>query len=401
MTWGTSTSAIPPIPQSSCPKDRLHNSRPISRSMSRSALPASRGLLNSDLNNFAPRIGLAWQFTPKTVLRMGYGIFYGGQENGPYSNPSPGFNPPFFTNQSFISPCGAPTANALAGDCRVTQIPSLANGFPANSLVDPNTPIFFSVDKNLRTPYMQQWHLSVERELPANSVSTLTYAGSKGTKLYTFFNGNQAAPDPNPNDATAPRRPVFATLIELTGPVFSGKSSVLHPVFDTGIDWFRSTGSSNYNSLQASFEKRFAKGLQFQASYTYAHSLDIASNANLGPTQNNSDFRYFRDPQAEYGNSDFDVRNASSSIRSTNCRSATANILWGAPPGLRTRWSEAGRLRISSRSPVATGTRCSTQTATSPILTAAPAAFLSVQTLSETQTARALCREIPIRNARS
>jgi hypothetical protein len=81
------------------------------------------------------------------------------------------------------------------------------------------------------------------------------------------------------------------------------------PVFDTGIDWFRSTGSSNYNSLQASFEKRFAKGLQFQASYTYAHSLDIASNANLGPTQNNSDFRYFRDPQAEYGNSDFDVRN--------------------------------------------------------------------------------------------
>ena len=269
---------------------------------------ASRGLINSDLNNLAPRIGLAWQFTPKTVLRMGYGIFYGGQENGPYSNPSPGFNPPFFTNQSFISPCGAPTANAIAGDCRVTQIPSLANGFPANSLVDPNTPIFFSVDKNLRTPYMQQWHLSVERQLPANSVLTLTYAGSKGTKLYTFFNGNQAAPDPNPNDATAPRRPVFATIIGSPSPCSLANSQYCSPVFDTGIDWFRSTGSSNYNSLQASFEKRFARGLQFQASYTYAHSLDIASNANLGPTQNNSDFRYFRDPQAEYGNSDFDVR---------------------------------------------------------------------------------------------
>jgi len=271
----------------------------------------SRGLINSDLNNFAPRIGLAWQFTPKTVLRTGYGIFYGGQENGPYSNPSPGFNPPFFTNQSFISPCSAPTANAVAGDCRVTQIPALAGGFPAGSLVDPNTPIFFSVDKNLRTPYMQQWHLSVERELPASSVFTLTYAGSKGTKLYTFFNGNQAAPDANPNDATAPRRPVFATLINPPNP---NPCSLQHPedctpVFDTGIDSFRSTGSSNYHSLQASFEKRFSRGLQFQAAYTWAHSLDIASNANLGPTQNNSDFRNFRNPQAEYGNSDFDVRN--------------------------------------------------------------------------------------------
>ena len=100
--------------------------------------------------------------------------------------------------------------------------------------MNPNTPIFFSVDKNLRTPYMQQWHLSVERELPANSVFTLTYAGSKGTKLYTFFNGNQAAPDPNPNDATAPRRPVSATVIGATSSLLAGKFAVLHPGFRHG-----------------------------------------------------------------------------------------------------------------------------------------------------------------------
>jgi hypothetical protein len=258
----------------------------------------SRGLINSDLNNFAPRVGLAWQFDPKTVLRAGYGIFYGGQENGPYSNPSPGFNPPYFINQSFIAPCSAPSANGTAGDCRVTQIPQLSQGFPANSLVDPNTPIFFSVDKNLRTPYMQQWHLGFERELPGNSVFALTYAGSKGTKLYTFFNGNQASPTADPNAPTAPRRPVHNC----------DSSGNCASVFDTGIDWFRSTGSSSYHSLQLRYEKRFSKGLQFQASYTFAHSLDIASNANLGPTQNNSDFRDFRIPQQEYGNSDFDVR---------------------------------------------------------------------------------------------
>jgi hypothetical protein len=284
------------------PKGKNAQLTPIISQEVKISATGSRGLINSDLNNFAPRIGLAWQFTPKTVMRLGYGIFYGGQENGPYSNPSPGFNPPFFVNQSLIAPCGAPSANPATQDCSVTGMSNLFNGFPANSLVDPNTPIFFSVDKNLRTPYMQQWHLGFERELPGNSVFALTYAGSKGTKLYTFFNGNQATPTTDSTAPTAPRRPVKSAGCTLATP------DLCSPVFDTGIDWFRSTGSSIYHSLQARYEKRFSKGLQFEASYTWAHSIDIASNANLGPTQNNSDFRDFRNPGAERGNSDFDVR---------------------------------------------------------------------------------------------
>ena len=258
----------------------------------------SKGLVNTDWNNFAPRIGMAFQISPKTVWRAGYGIFYGGQENGPYSNPSPGFNPPFFTNESYVSPCSAADANPAGSDCTIPGLRFLANGFPASSLTDPNTPIFFSVDRNLPTPYMQQWHMSVQQELPGESVLELTYAGSKGTKLYTFFNGNQAAPSADSNDPTAPRRPVHQC----------DNSGNCNPVFDTSIDWFRSTGNSIYHSLQAHYEKRVTRGLQFQASYTWAHSIDIASNANLGPTQNNSDFRDFRHPEAERGNSDFDVR---------------------------------------------------------------------------------------------
>ncbi len=258
----------------------------------------SKGLVNTDWNNFAPRVGMAFQINPKTVWRAGYGIFYGGQENGPYSNPSPGFNPPFFTNESYVSPCSAPDANPAGSDCTIPGLRFLANGFPASSLKDPNTPIFFSVDRNLPTPYMQQWHMSLQREMPGEGVLEVTYAGSKGTKLYTFFNGNQAAPSANSNDPTAPRRPVQQC----------DNSGNCNPVFDTSIDWFRSTGNSIYHSLQAHYEKRVTRGLQFQASYTWAHSIDIASNANLGPTQNNSDFRDFRHPEAERGNSDFDVR---------------------------------------------------------------------------------------------
>ena len=293
--------ADPANPTLIVPKGQNAQLTPFIASQVQISRTGTAGLINKDLNNFAPRFGLAYQLQPQTVLRAGYGIFYGGQENGPYSNPSPGFNPPFFVTQSFTTPCSAAAANPHPGEqnCALPDIPNLADGFPANSLHDPNTPIFFSVEKNLRTPYMQQWHVSIQREMPGDSVLNIGYAGSKGNKLYIFLNGNQAAPSPDPNAPLAPRRPVHIDCDS------SGNCS---PVFDTGIDWFRSAGSSSYQSLQASYEKRFSHGLQFLASYTWAHSIDNASNANLGPTQNNSDFRDFRHPEAEFGNSDFDVR---------------------------------------------------------------------------------------------
>ena len=71
----------------------------------------SSGLIPADLNNFAPRVGIAFQVNRNLVMRAGYGIFYGGDENGPYSNPSPGFNPPFFVTQSFNPPCFLSSAN--------------------------------------------------------------------------------------------------------------------------------------------------------------------------------------------------------------------------------------------------------------------------------------------------
>jgi hypothetical protein len=249
----------------------------------------SSGLISPDRNNFAPRIGMAYAATDKMVWRAGYGIFYGGTENGPYSNPSPGFNPPYFSTQSFSNPCGQASANPAVGqtDCSLPGLSFLKNGFPLNSLSDPNTPILFSVDPKLVTPYMQQWHLSTQYQLPKDTVLEVTYAGSKGTKLFTFFNGNQATPTPDPSIPLAPRRPI--------------------PSIDTAISWFRSSGKSNYHSLQGRLEKKFSGGLYFLAAFTWAHSLDIASNANLG-AQNGGDFRDFRNPNAEYGNSDFDVR---------------------------------------------------------------------------------------------
>ncbi|HYL84648.1 MAG TPA: TonB-dependent receptor [Candidatus Angelobacter sp.] len=275
------------------------------------------GLVQPDLNNFAPRVGLAYKITDKLVLRSGYGIFYGGQENGPFSNPSPGFNPPFFVTQSFIMPCGLGIANPALGpnDCAIPTLNTLSNGFPANALVDPITPILYSIVPGIRTPYNQQWHLGFQYQLPGETILDISYAGSRGLKLFTFYNGNQAVPATAPqfatlcndltagitpaNCPTAPRRP--AKICDTANP------PNCNPVFDTSIALFRADGFSNYHSLQARLEKQFSHGLQFEASYTFSHALDNASSASLG-SANQGDFRLQTQPRAEYGNADFDVR---------------------------------------------------------------------------------------------
>jgi hypothetical protein len=261
------------------------------------------GLISPDLHDFAPRVGLAYQITNKLVLRAGYGIFYGGEENGPYSNPSPGFNPPFFITENFTQPCFLPAANpgvpslncAVVGPENVPLL-HLSQGFPANSLIDPNTPTLFSENPTLLTPYTQQWHLGFEYQLPSQTVLEVSYAGSHGSNLYGMYNGNQAQPNvafctSNGNTAencpTAPRRPF--------------------PAVDSGIDTLRANDISNYDALQVHLEKRLSHGLQFGASYTYAHALDDASSASLG-SLNNGDFRNELYPGLEYGSSDFDVR---------------------------------------------------------------------------------------------
>lgn len=261
---------------------------------------APNGLVNTDHKGFAPRIGFAYQLAKPLVLRGGYGIFYGGQENGPFSFPSPGFNPPFFLSQSFSPPCGSPAnpnANpADPGNCAIglkpgdtTQMISnfWTQGFPANSLIDPNNPLLYSIDRNIKTPMMQQWHLGFEYQLPSQTVLEISYAGSHGERLYGFYNGNQATPSTDSQAPLAPRRPF--------------------PNVDGTIDLFRSNTISNYHSLQTRLEKRISHGLMFQAAYTYSHALDEASSASLG-SLNNGDFRDFRRPGMEYGNSDFDVR---------------------------------------------------------------------------------------------
>jgi hypothetical protein len=99
-------------------------------------------------------------------------------------------------------------------DCSIPGLNVLSQGFPANALTDPNTPILYSIDPKIRTPYNQQWHFGFQYQLPAETVLDISYAGSRGLKLFTFYNGNQAVPD----SAEYPRK-----LSDGAAPAVSGR----------------------------------------------------------------------------------------------------------------------------------------------------------------------------------
>ena len=248
---------------------------------------ASGTLIPADYNNFSPRVGFAYQALPRLAVQSAFGLFYNGDEAGPWSNPSPGFNPPYFVSQNFAVPCSLPSYNPNAQDCSVPGFNVLSQGFPANALSDPNTPTLFSLDPHLRTPYVMQWHLTLQYQIGQNMMWSTSYVGSKGDKLYVYLNGNQAAPTADPSAPAAPRRPF--------------------PYVDAAIGYLRSSGNSNYNALQTSLQQRLSHGLTFIANYTYSKALGDSSNANLG-SQNNDGFRWSAEPNIEYGPLDFDVR---------------------------------------------------------------------------------------------
>lgn len=259
---------------------------------------ASDGLIAPVYTNVSPRVGLAYQFQPGWVVRAAGGLFFNGEESGPYSNPSPGFNPPYFASQNFVGPCSLPSYAAVQ-DCSVPGLRTLANGFPATSLTDPNTPNLFSEDQ-LRTPYVEQWHVTVQHEIGPKTTVEAAYVGSKGTHLYTTSNLNQATATADPTADYASRRP-FSYV-------------------DSSIGWLKSNGFSNYNAGQVRLEEHLNHGVAAIVNYTYSHGLGNSSNANLG-AQNNDGFRDIR-RIAEYGNLDFDVRHR-----------FTAGYSWDLPIG--------------------------------------------------------------------
>ncbi|HZI88247.1 MAG TPA: hypothetical protein VFD48_15550, partial [Pyrinomonadaceae bacterium] len=229
-----------------------------------------RGGFDSDKNNFAPRVGLAWTIgeDEQTVVRAGYGVYY---DTSPLA---PGealyFNKPYFDFNLFFPLPGLPL--------------TLSDPFPAFfpfALPDSAQ----AIQRDLRTPYMQHWNLNVQRELGHNRVLEVGYVGSKGTKLLSARDLNQPQPSALPPGLPFVPRPV--------------------PQFDE-INTIESRASSNYHSLQARLQQRLSAGLTMLTSYTWSKSIDDASN--FFPSAGDPNYpQNSYDLNAERGRSNFDV----------------------------------------------------------------------------------------------
>jgi hypothetical protein len=231
--------------------------------------------------DFAPRLGLAYQFNPATIIRASYGIFWQAEEIGTYSNPSPGFNPPYYVLAVFQAPSTTtvnPTVNKMK------------NGFPANAITsgfDPTTVGYTRLQPDFADGYVQEWNFTVQRQIGSGSSIEVAYMGSKGTHLINGPTGNQATPTPDPASPIQPRRPIQNLSAE---------------TFD-----ILSNAYANYNGLGITFRRNLSHGLSANVAYTWSHALDIASNSNLG-SGNNGYYRSETNQNWEYGNADVDQR---------------------------------------------------------------------------------------------
>jgi carboxypeptidase family protein len=231
----------------------------------------ARALYNADRNNFAPRLGFAYSANDKTVVRGGYGIFFTNSQNFINNFVINRRQPPFAETQQITSS---------------TTTPQINIGDPFSNATAPSVVGTQNIDPKFREGYVQQWNLSVQRQLPGGIGIDVSYVGNKGTKLteLIFFN----IPTLGPTASVQARRPF--------------------PAFGTALS-LNSYVTSTYHALLTKVQKRFSSGLQFLGSYTWSKAIDISSergNGDRGGGFEGGDPRdlidYFR------GRSGFDIR---------------------------------------------------------------------------------------------
>jgi len=245
---------------------------------------SSRGGVKFDKNDWAPRVGFAWNVHQNTVVRSAFGIFYAAEGN---IFDDLGLNPPSLAVQSFNWPNSNPSTNQLL------------QAFPTAFIQpDPNNPtgvvrttgiIGASFDPVRRIPRIYEWNVTVEQQLSQNWLFRIGYVGTKSNNLFDHESSNLNQPltplDSN-FSGSGPfgynqGRPFFATRPGL---------NVVLPLDVARLSMF-------YNGLQTSVEHRFAGGFNVLAAYTFAKSLGTADgNVNQCDVQNAHDVAAERGP---------------------------------------------------------------------------------------------------------
>lgn len=208
-----------------------------------------RSLMRNDFNNFAPRIGVAYQLTRKTVIRAGAGVFFNTTFMQEINDLRKFW--PYLPQQEISYNRGAVPDFKISDPGPGFGSTQAIGGWPQN----PEN----------RTPYSQQWNLFVQRELMSDMTLDVGYVGSSNKKQIGYYGMNNAL-RPGPGDVN-PRR-----LLYQAG--FIGN-------MDGGFNMF----NAEYNALQVKLTKRFSKGLQLLGNYTWGKCMDDQSSLAEGKYQ--------------------------------------------------------------------------------------------------------------------
>jgi hypothetical protein len=271
------------------------------------------GCSKNHLFNPAPRIGFAWdpRGNGKTAIRGGYGVFF-EHSNG---------------NEANTEGMEGQTTPLLQSSSQ-TNIPGYLNIGNASLGFAPSFPSsFYSIPNQVVWPYMQQWHLDVQHELPSHTVMTVSYVGSKGTHLGRQSDLNQLFPTPASENPYQPGQVITAADCgTVTNAGFSNVSAVVNGITLTGqpainlqtacgndanpyrpfqgistITRLEDRASSTYHALQVSARKTVG-ALNLSLAYTYSHSIDDSSD------RYNGDFVNSYDIASSRASSSFDQR---------------------------------------------------------------------------------------------
>jgi hypothetical protein len=268
-----------------------------------------RALIHPDLNDFAPRLGFAYQLTDRFVFRGGYGVFY-QHSNRIGSESLLQLNPPFLLDVQ-LNQSGANT------------VFQLKNGFPLSTITGAGFNLtniqLRAQDPNQRSSYVEQTSFGTEYQVSGDTVLAATYVGNWGRKMNRLRDANMPVITGFDSGCPTLQYPyanlnTVSTIDTFTG---SGCQSTGQHAF---LELATNDGNTDYNSLELSLRRRMSKGVTYSLGYTFAHGLaDFGDNLTDpdGALPQNS-YNY----AAEKSNSSLDIRSR-----------FVGNFLWALPFG--------------------------------------------------------------------
>lgn len=251
--------------------------------------PSNPSLLYPNYKNWNPRVGLAWApsaLNGKTVIRAGFGIYSGAAQNDDENAALESDN----TRQALTSGANGTPPQLQYGPGYLDNPPDF--GTTSTTELQPR-----ALYRHRRDLYVEQWGLTIEHQLPANALLTVSYLGTHGVRLFARNYENLCDQtlyqSSGGTDCSRPLDPFPVTVLATGQQAFFGD-----------VDVKRDDGGSNYQALLLSLQRRFSNGLSFQASYTYSHSIN---DGNVGGGESNAPQNALCVP-CERGPSIYDIR---------------------------------------------------------------------------------------------